>query len=110
VRPPLAPFGAVTAHHFSGPAPDTVRVDADGRVYVALYGQGRVLILSREGLPIGQVLLPGRDEGRTLSLTSLAIRPGSREMAIVSSDGGRGGSATIFRAEALGNGLALRTP
>jgi lactonase len=106
----LAPFGAVTAHHFSGPAPDTVRVDADGRVYVALYGQGRVLILSREGLPIGQVLLPGRDEGRNLSLTSLAIRPGSREMAIVSSDGGRGGSATIFRAEALGGGLALRTP
>jgi hypothetical protein len=31
-------------------------------------------------------------------------------MAIVSSDGGRGGSATIFRAEALGGGLALRTP
>ncbi|MFC7542566.1 hypothetical protein ACFQU2_28105 [Siccirubricoccus deserti] len=44
-----------------------MRVDAEGRVYVALYGQGRVLILSREGLPIGQVLLPGRDEGRNLS-------------------------------------------
>ena len=106
----LAPFGAVTAYHFNGPAPDSMRGDAEGRVYVALYGQGRILIFSREGLPVGQILLPGRDAGRNLSLTSLAIRPGRREMAIVTSDGVPGGRATIFHAVAPGDGLSLPAP
>jgi lactonase len=96
-----APFAATTAYHFTGPAPDSMRIDASGQLYVAMYGQGRILVFSPSGLPIGQILLPGRDVGRNLNLTSMAIRPGTREMAIVTSDGTRGGNATVFHARAI---------
>ncbi len=96
-----APFAATTAYHFTGPAPDSMRVDASGQLYVAMYGQGRILVFSPSGLPIGQILLPGRDAGQNLNLTSMAIRPGTREMAIVTSDGTRGGNATVFHARAI---------
>ncbi len=96
-----APFGATTAYHFTGPAPDSMRVDASGQLYVAMYGQGRILVFSPSGLPIGQILLPGRDAGRNLNLTSMAIRPGTREMTIVTSDGTRGGNATVFHARTI---------
>jgi lactonase len=36
-----------------------MRADADGNLYVAIYGQGRVLVFNKNGLPIGQILLPG---------------------------------------------------
>ena len=97
-----APFAATTAYHFTGPAPDSMRVDASGQLYVAMYGQGRILVFSPSGLPIGQILLPGRDAGRNLNLTSMAIRPGTREMAVVTSDGRQGGNATVFHANTLG--------
>jgi lactonase len=93
-----APFGATTAYQFTGPAPDSMRVDGAGNVYVALYGQGRVVAFSPSGLPLGQILLPGRDEGRNLNTTSMAIRPATRELVIVTSDGKPGGRAMIFHA------------
>ncbi len=96
-----APFGATTAYHFTGPAPDSMRVDAAGRVYVALYGQGRVLVFTPSGLPLGQILLPGRDEGRNLNTISMAVRAGTRAMVVVTSDGKPGGHATIFHARSF---------
>src|SRR5258708_22881364 len=71
----IAPFGTAIAYHFIGPAPDSMRADADGNLYVAVYGQGRVLVFNKNGLPIGQVLLPGREEGHNLHSTSMAFRP-----------------------------------
>ncbi len=91
-----APFGATTAYHFIGSAPDSMRVDGAGNVYVALYGQGRVLAFSPSGLPFGHILLPGRDKGRNLNTTSMAFQPATRELVIVTSDGTPGGRATIF--------------
>src|SRR3954464_15730111 len=76
------PIGTAVAYHFTGPAPDSMRADAGGNLYVAMYGQGRVLVL-RKGIPIGQVLLPGRDEGHNLLSTSMAIRPGTDDLYIV---------------------------
>ena len=32
------------AYHFTGPAPDSMRADSDGNLYVAMYGQGRVSV------------------------------------------------------------------
>lgn len=93
-----APFGATTAYHFTGSAPDSMRADAAGRVYVSLYGQGRILVFTPTGLPLAQIVLPGRDAGRNLNLTSLALRSGSSDIAIVTSDGRPGGNATIFHA------------
>jgi lactonase len=101
------PFGTAVAYHFTGPAPDSMRADADGNLYVAMYGQGRVLAFNRNGIPIGQVLLPGREEGRNLRSTSMAIRPGTDDLYVVTNDGTGGQGATIFRARAFAKALPL---
>lgn len=102
-----APLGSAIPYRFTGPAPDSMRVDADGNVYVAIYGQGRVLVFNRLGLPIGQILLPGRDEGHNLLCTNMAIHPGGDRLLIVASDGAGGQGTTIFQAGAFAPGLAL---
>jgi lactonase len=101
------PIGTAVAYHFTGPAPDSMRVDADGNVYVAVYGQGRVLAFNRNGIPIGQVLLPGREEGHNLLSTSMALRPGTDELFIVTNDGDGGQGSTIFRARGFAEALPL---
>jgi len=103
----IAPIGAAIPYHFTGPAPDSMRVDSDGNVYVAIYGQGRVLAFNRNGIPIGQILLPGRDAGHNLQSTSMAIKPGTADLFIVTSDGNAGQGATIFHAKIFGKALPL---
>jgi len=103
----LAPFGAMAVYQITGASADSLRVDTAGNVYVALNEQGRILVLNPLGLPVGQILLPGRDSGRNLGVTSLALKPGTREIYIVASDGAAGGGAAIFRARALAPGLPL---
>jgi len=101
----IAPIGSAIAYHFTGPAPDSMRADADGNVYVAIYGQGRVLAFNRNGIPIGQVLLPGRDGGHNLSSTSLAIDPRRNDLYAVASDMDKGQGATVFHTKAFSKGL-----
>ena len=101
----ITPLGSAIAYHFTGPAPDSTRADADGNLYVAIYGQGRVLAFNRNGIPIGQVLLPGREQGHNLQSTSMAIRPGTNDLYIVTSDGNGGQGATIFHAKVFAPGL-----
>ncbi|POA82322.1 SMP-30/gluconolactonase/LRE family protein [Pseudomonas sp. FW305-E2] len=101
----IAPIGSAIAYHFVGPAPDSMRADADGNVYVAIYGQGRVLVFNRNGIPIGQVLLPGRDGGHNLASTSLAIHPDRNDLYVVTSDMDKGQGATVFHAKAFSKGL-----
>ncbi|WP_349606071.1 SMP-30/gluconolactonase/LRE family protein [Cupriavidus sp. DF5525] len=101
----ITPIGSAVAYHFTGPAPDSMRIDADGNLYVAIYGQGRVLAFNRNGIPIGQVLLPGREQGHNLQSTSLAIRPDTNDLYAVSSDGAGGQGATVFHAKAFARGL-----
>ena len=102
-----AVLGTASVYHFTGPAPDSLRADADGNLYVAIYGQGRVLVFSKNGIPIGQVLLPGRNEGHHLASTSMAIRPGTNDLYIVTSDGTRGQGATIFHAKVFAKAQTL---
>lgn len=101
------PLGTAIPYRFIGPAPDSMRADADGNVYVALYGQGRILVLNGMGIPIGQILLPGRDEGHNLLTTNMAFRPGSNDLLIVASDGERGQGAGIFHVGAFAQALPL---
>jgi lactonase len=103
----ITPFGSAIAYHFTGPAPDSMRADSDGNLYVAMYGQGRVLVFNRNGIPIGQVLLPGRDEGHNLQSTNMAIKPGTKDLFIVTSDGNGGQGATIFHAKTFATALPL---
>jgi len=101
------PFGTAIAYHFTGPAPDSMRADIDGNLYVAMYGQGRVLAFNKNGIPIGQVLLPDREEGHNLRSTSMAIRPGTDDLYIVTNDGEGGQGATIFHTKAFAKALLL---
>jgi lactonase len=103
----IAPIGTAIPYYFTGAAPDSMRVDNDGNVYVAMYGQGRVLVFNRNGIPIGQVLLPRRDEGHNLESTSMAIKPGTNDLYIVTNDGNGGQGATIFRARVFAKAVLL---
>src|SRR5699024_1179954 len=63
----IAPFGASIPYHFTGhEGPDSCCIDSDDNLYVAMYGQGRVLVFNKKGYPIGQILIPGRDQGHML--------------------------------------------
>lgn len=97
-------IGSAVPYRFTGPAPDSMRVDVDGNVYVALYGQGRVLVCNKNGIPLGQILLPGREQGTNLLSTSLAIRPGGKELYALTGNA-EGGGTTIFHSQAFSNGL-----
>jgi lactonase len=103
----ITPIGSAIPYHFIGPAPDSMRIDSDGNVYVAIYGQGRVLVFNKNGIPIGQVLLPDRDEGHNLQSTSMAIKPGTNDLYIVTNDGNGGEGATIFHAKAFAKALPI---
>jgi lactonase len=103
----IAPIGTAIPYHFIGPAPDSMRADSDGNLYVAIYGQGRVMVFNKIGIPIGQVLLPGRDDGHNLQSTSMAIAPGTDDLYIVTSDGNGGQGATIFHAKVFAKALSL---
>lgn len=63
--------------------------------------------INKTGIPIGQVLLPGRDEGHNLESTSMAIKPGSNDLYIVTSNGNGGQGATIFHAKVFARALTL---
>jgi lactonase len=103
----ITAIGTAIPYHFTGPAPDSMRVDSDGNLYVAVYGQGRVLVFNKNGIPIGQVLLPGRDEGHNLQSTSMAIKPNTNDLYIVTNDGNGGQGATIFHAKVFAKALPL---
>lgn len=60
----ITPVGSAAPFHFTGITPDSMRVDKAGNVYLALYGQGRVMVFNERGLPIRQILLPERETGK----------------------------------------------
>lgn len=103
----VGPLGAMIPYYFVGRAPDSMRTDSDGNVYVAMFHQARILVFNPYGIPIGQILLPGREDNHFLKSTSLAIRPGSRDLLIVARDelGGRG--SVIFTARGLAPGFPM---
>ena len=90
-------------YYFTGRGPDAIRTDSDGNAYVAMMSQGRVLVFNPRGLPIGQILLPGREEGRNLYSSSLAIKPGARDIAILARDM-EGAGSNIFKSQAFAKG------
>ena len=100
--PPITPIACT--YYFSGfPGPDGMAVDVEGHVYQAMNFQGRIVIL-RAGIPVAQVLVPGRDEGKHLRVTNLAFKPGTADCYITLS--GEGG-AWIYTFRGLAEGLKL---
>ena len=98
--------GAVIPYHFTGGPGgcDSMAVDVNGNVYQALIFQGRILILNGGGIPVAQVLIPGRDEGKLLTTTNVAFKPGTDEVYITAS--GKGGG-WIYKFQGLAKGLKL---
>jgi lactonase len=103
----VARFGATVPYQFVGRAPDSMRCDMVGNVYVAMYQQARFLLFSPFGIPIGQILLPGREDGHYLKCTSLALRPGSRDLLMVARDELHDGGSMIFAARGVADGFAM---
>lgn len=97
--------GVNYACYLSGcPGPDSNKVDEDGNLYQCLIFQGRAIVLNRHGIPIANVLIPGRDEGQHLITPNMAFKPGTREAYIIA--GGAGG-ARVYKFEGLARGLTL---
>lgn len=103
----LGRWGTSIPYQFIGRAPDSMRTDADGNLYVAAYHQGRLLVLSPGGVPIGQILLPGREEDKFLKVTSMAFVPGSNEMLILARDELKKSGAMIFKARGFAKAPTL---
>lgn len=93
--------GSSIPWYFTGPAPDSMRVDAEGNVYVAIYGQGRIMMFNSQGIPLKQILLPEREKGLNLLSTSVAINPNNDELFIVSSNNDKNQAAKVFKAHSL---------
>jgi lactonase len=82
--------------------PDSNAVDEKGNLYQCVIFQGRVLILNNYGIPIANVLVPDRDQGKFLRTTNVAFKPGTDEVYLTAS--GEGG-AGIFQFKGLAKGL-----
>jgi lactonase len=72
---------------------DSLTVDVQGNIYMAVYGASEVLEFDPDGLEIGKVVIPGDAP----HVTHVAIRPGTRQ-AFVTASGPGGGYIYTFRA------------
>lgn len=105
LRIPLgSPYGSV-AYHFTGfYGPDSCSVDEDDNVYVALFEQGRVLVFSPDGFPIGQILMPNRDIGSNLCSSHPMVHPDTKEVYISTADDINNEGSWIMKAPAFAKG------
>lgn len=97
---------AAVMYHLSGPpGGDGIRVDVHGNMYLAINFQGRVLVFNKHGIPIANVLLPGRNRGELLRTSNVVFKPGTDECYIVAS--AEKGGAWIYRFKGLAEGAPL---
>lgn len=71
------------------PMPDSNKTDSAGNLYQGIQWGGRILILNPDGVPVGNVVIPGREDGHLLMTPNLAIKPGTSQayMVAAGSDG-----------------------
>jgi lactonase len=97
--------GVVFAYYSTGcPGPDSNAVDSAGNLYQCIMGQGRAVVLDPSGIPVANVVVVGRDEGRLLGTANLAFKPGTDQGYLVAS--GAGG-AWVCTFQAMATGLEL---
>jgi lactonase len=101
IRPPA---GCNIPFRFTGGGCDSMTVDAEGNAYVCINGQGRITVLNPKGIPVANVLIPGRDEGMHLAVTNVKFKPGTDEAyATVSGKGG----GWVYRFRGLAKAVTL---
>ena len=110
----IAPFGATIPYRFTGSSGlDSMVIDSDGNLYVAMYPQGRILVFNKNGNPIGQILIPKREKGEQLFTTSMCFKPESNELIITTNDGewstgdGVDGGAWLYKSKGFAKELPL---
>ena len=97
---------AAILYRLSGPAGgDGIRVDVLGNMYLAINFQGRVLIFNKHGIPIANVLMPGRDRGELVRTTNVVFKPGTNEVYVAAS--GEKGGAWVYKFQGLAEGSSL---
>ena len=97
--------GVSCAYHSVGSAgPDSNKVDAAGNLYQCIMMQGRIVVLNRNGIPVANVLMEGREQGQGLMSSNLAFKPGTKEGYVTA--GGFTGP-WIYKFEGLAEGLPL---
>lgn len=100
----IAPFGASVAAHLTGHlGPDSCCVDSAGNLYIAMYNQGRVLVLNPHGFPIGQIVLPEAAKGHMLRTTSITFVPESDQVILCSNDWDGGCGSWLYTARGFAN-------
>lgn len=83
---------------------DSNAVDEEGNIYQCLVGEGKIVVLNKNGVPVAEIVTPGRDEGKQLNTTNLAFQPGTdKAFMTVGGDGG----AYILTFRGLAKGLPL---
>jgi lactonase len=105
------PHSAFVAYYSNGfLGPDSCSVDEDDNLYVAMFGQARVLVFNPYGHLIGQVLLPDRENGHNLCSSHPLVRPGTKELYRPACDDIGGENAWLFQAGsyAAGHGRAFQ--
>jgi lactonase len=101
IRPPA---GCSVPYRFTGGGCDSMAADAAGNAYVCINGQGRIVVLNPKGIPVANVLIPGRDEGMHLAVTNVKLKPGTDEgYATVSGKGG----GWVYKFKGLAKALTL---
>ena len=80
--------------------PDSCCVDEQGNVYIAMYGQGRIQVVRRNGVPAGQILFPQSGKGNEMSTATAVIIPGACELLIGATDQTDGGT-WLYKASAI---------
>lgn len=101
----IQPFGATIPYYFTGhEGPDSCCIDSDDNLYVAMYGQGRVLVFNKRGYPIGQILIPGREEGHMLRSTHPQFIPGTNQLIICSNDIEMVGGSVLYTVNGFAKG------
>lgn len=62
------------------------------------------------GVPIGQILIPGREDDEFLKVTSMAFLPGSNEMVILALNELKKTQTVVFRAKGFAPGPSSTSP
>ena len=100
----VAPMlGLVPVYYNTGSdGPDSNKTDSAGNMYQAFMPGGRAVVFDSTGVPVQNILIPERAEGKLTMSSNLIIKPGTKEGYLLTSDFMNG--AWIYSFDALAEG------
>ena len=96
-------LGIVPVYYNTGSdGPDSNKTDSAGNLYQAFMPGGRALVFDCNGIPVENILIPERANGKLTMTSNLIIKPGTTEGYILTADFTSG--AWIYKFDALAEG------